>query len=301
MRRLSSILATRWGTALRAAPTALAIPILSLHSQVAQSDPPAQGYAPVPGGRLYYETRGKGPPLVLIHGGSMDRRLWDLQLEPLASRFRVIRYDVRNFGRSSTAKAPFASADDLGGLLRFLRVDRAYLVGLSLGGRIAIDFALTHPDAVRALILAGPGLSGYQTSTNTPARVAELQRAIEQADSVAVVEWWLRSPYMTAAMERADLVPRIRRLVRDNVRNWFVGSLERPAAPPALGRLHELRVPMLVIVGARDVPDMHRIGDTLAAAVPGATKIVVADAGHIVNLERPGEFNRLVLTFLAKH
>lgn len=294
-------MATRWSTVLRAIPAALAVSVATAQAQAVRPKPSDHGYAPVPGGRLYYDSRGKGPPLVLIHGGNMDRRLWDEQLQPFASRFRVIRYDVRNFGRSSTATGPYRSADDLSRLLDFLGVDRVDLVGLSLGGRIAIDFALAHPSAVRALILAGPGLSGYRFSVDPPARIAEIERAIQRADSAAVEKWWLDSPYMTAVMERADLVPLIRRLVRDNIRSWLVDDPEQPAVPPAIERLSELRVPTLVIVGARDVPDIHRIADTLVSATPTAKKVVVPGAGHIVNLEQPREFNRLVLEFLARH
>src|SRR5271166_5735592 len=126
------------------------------------SDLAGHGFAPVGGTRLFYEVKGMGPALVLIHGGQMDSRMWDDQFALLAKQFTVIRYDVRGYGGSFQPDQLYSDTDDLAGLLDYLKVKNAHIVGLSLGGRIAIDFALVHPKRVKSLTLAGPGLAGYE-------------------------------------------------------------------------------------------------------------------------------------------
>jgi 3-oxoadipate enol-lactonase len=131
----------------------------SLSAQPAQS-PPQQaqsGFADISGGHIYYESAGGGHPLVLIHGGQMDRRMWDQQFQLFSKTYRVIRYDVRGFGKSPASTNVYADEEDLAALLKFLHVEKAYVVGLSLGGRIAIDFALTHFGMVDAIVPVAPG------------------------------------------------------------------------------------------------------------------------------------------------
>ena len=130
-------------------------------SIVAGAQNPDRGQVPVNGGKLYYEITGQGHALVLIHGGQLDRRMWDDQFRFFGSKYKVIRYDVRGFGNSPAAAEPYSDKEDLAALLKFLKVEKAYIAGLSLGGRIAIDFAIAHPEMVDALVLAGPGLSGF--------------------------------------------------------------------------------------------------------------------------------------------
>src|SRR3989442_13045673 len=122
------------------------------------------GYAEVDGGRLYYETSGKGPALVLIHAGFLDSRMWDTQFQLFSESHRVIRYDVRGFGKSDVARTKFSDYKDLHGLLDHLRVKTASLVGVSNGGRITSDFAVEYPSMVNHLVLVSPGISGDKSS-----------------------------------------------------------------------------------------------------------------------------------------
>lgn len=266
----------------------------------------SQGIAAVNGTTLWYEAAGQGSPVVLLHGGNLDRRIWDDQFARLARSHRVVRYDARGFGRSGRADRPFAAHDDLLALLRHLGVARASLVGLSLGGRIAVDFALAHPEMVDRLVLAGPGLSGWTWARDSPDTlwVRDARAALARGDTVGVALAWLRSDYMRPAMEQPALAARLRTLAAENVGTWKDvlrhPDVERVAAPPAVGRLAVVRAPTLVIVGSRDVPDIHRIVDTLVATVPGARKLVVDGAGHMVNMERPTRFTAAVLEFLAR-
>jgi pimeloyl-ACP methyl ester carboxylesterase len=260
----------------------------------------SSGLAVVNGTTLYYETRGKGPAVVLLEGGNLDCRMWDDQWEHLAPGFRLIRYDVRGFGRSGHTGSPYSAHEDLYGLLRYLRVERASLVGLSLGGRIAIDFALEHPAMVQALVLAGPGLSGWSWSSGDSAWFARIDSAAAARDSVRAAELWLKTSYMVPAMENPELAPQLHQLAIGNAHFWLEPYSERELKPPAIGRLGELRAPTLLILGSRDVPDIHRIVDTLARSLPSAKRVLFPGSGHMVNLEQPERFNRVVLQFLQE-
>jgi pimeloyl-ACP methyl ester carboxylesterase len=265
----------------------------------ARAVPPTRGLAPVNGTTLYYEVIGSGPPVVLIEGASLDLHMWDPQVRSLARRYTVVRYDVRGFGRSGATGAPYRAADDLYHLLRFLRLPRASLVGLSLGGRIALDFAVLHPEMVERLVLAGPGLSGFPWSRSDTAWVRGLREAVEARDPALAVERWLRSPYMAPTMEDPQLAPRVRSLAMRNVASWLQPESEEELSPPAIRRLENIRAPLLAIVGTRDHPDIGRIVDTLVARVPGARRLVFEGAGHLTNLEQPERFNRALLDFLS--
>ena len=231
--------------------------------------------------------------------------MWDDQLPVLVPYFRVIRYDARGFGRSGHADTAFQAQADLYALLRHLDVSRASLVGLSLGGRIAIDFTLDHPEMVDKLVLAGPGLSGWQDwSAEDSTWIVAARRAAHARDSIGMAMAWLSSDYMRPAMEQPLLASRLRAIASDNATFWMTlarrGEVERDADPPALGRLTAIRVPTLVMVGDRDSPVIRRIVDTLAVRIIGSRVLVIHGSGHMVNMERPAEFNRAALMFLRR-
>jgi pimeloyl-ACP methyl ester carboxylesterase len=261
--------------------------------------PVTSGLAEVAEPVLYYEACGDGEAVVLIHGGNLDRRMWDDQFQLFARRYRVIRYDVRCFGRSETPTRPYSDVKDLHSLLKWLRVERAHLVGLSLGGRIAIDFALEHPGMVRTVVAVGPGLSGFEWPAESEKRGAQLDRLARDRGPEAAVEGWLKDPYMVPAMENPALAPRVRELALDNARAWLANPLlPRPLERPAIRRLGEVRVPTLLVVGDRDVPEIQSIVKILKKGIPHSCKVVIAGAGHMVNMEKPEAFNEAVLGFL---
>ena len=262
-----------------------------------KSAPPPTGIANVNGTRLYYETTGSGPPVVLLHGGNLDSRMWDDQMPFLAKSFTVTRYDIRPYGQSASVEKGFSSVDDLVALMDFLDIKRASLVGLSLGGRIAIDVALAHPDRVDKLVLIGPGLTGFPMNQKDEAVQAMIARA-KSGDAQGAMDLWLQHPMMAPAMARPALAARIRPIAMDNARIWTNLVGERVPNPPAIKRLAEIRAPTLVIVGERDVPDIQQIVKLLAAGVRGARTEVVPGAAHMPNMEDPALVNRLLGEFL---
>ena len=258
------------------------------------------GTAAVNGTKLYYEIHGSGDPVVLLEGGQLDRRLWDDQFEVFARSYRVVRMDVRGFGKSADVSGPYQSHEDLHGLLEALGIPRAHLVGLSLGGRIAIDFALTYPNMVSSLVLIGPGLSGFPWSDTKYEWRERINKAMVAHDTTAAVDAWLESDYMKPAATNSRTRDRVRALALANARVWLQPNAERPLSPPAYPRVGEIRTPTLVLIGSIDNADIHRIVNYLIAGIRGAQKVVFEGAGHLPNIELPDEFNHVVLGFLSQ-
>jgi pimeloyl-ACP methyl ester carboxylesterase len=257
------------------------------------------GTADVGGARLYYETAGKGDPIVLLHAGGIDRRMWDDQFEAFAAHRTVVRYDARGSGNSDLPEGPFALHEDLFALMRSLSIERADLVGCSLGGKTAIDFAIEHPEMVRALVLVGSGLSGHEFSEAYRQRLAPLASAILNRDVSAFVRAYLDDDTLAPSEEYTAA----RLSVAEMLEESFAGvgaatSLWRPPEPPAAERLVEIAAPALVVVGERDADEIHAIAKLLVAGIRGAKHVVIPGGHHLVNMEWPEEFNRIVSEFL---
>jgi len=260
------------------------------------------GVAAVNGTRLWYEVQGRGPVVVLVHGGALDRRMWAPQWDALAREFTVVRYDVRGYGRSARPDGtPYASHEDLAALLAHLGVTRAAVVGLSLGGRIALDLALAHPGLVERLVVSGAAISGFPADAAAFAWYAPLKAAGRHRDSLAVAEAWLGSDYLAHAMRERRTAATVRRLTLANA-GMFTDTLnvERVLAPPAVERLESIAAPTLVIIGLDDNPAIRRMADTLVARVPGARRAELPGTGHLPNLERPAEFTHVLRSFLRE-
>jgi pimeloyl-ACP methyl ester carboxylesterase len=261
------------------------------------------GYAKVNGTRLFYEVAGSGRPVVFIHGHVLDRRMWDDQFEVFARRYRVIRYDMRGYGRSALPMgAPYYTVEDLKALLDYLGVARAYVIGLSKGGVVAIDFALTYPEATAAVVAVDAGLTGYSLDATYRAGLEQVTRAAQAEGLAAAREATLRRPSFELADAIPSVSPRLRRIVHDHPGYFWLnppGEELRPS-PPAATRLDTIRAPLLSIVGERDAPDFHKIGDLLAEKAPNARKVVIPGAGHLSNMERPEAVNEALRRFLAE-
>jgi pimeloyl-ACP methyl ester carboxylesterase len=275
--------------------------------------PGAAAQAPVDTGRvivegssLFYEAAGRGAPVILLHAAYVDRRMWDDQFTELSRNFRVIRYDARGYGRSGPVTGGFERASDLHALLRALGVRRATLVGCSLGGGTAIDFALRHPDMVDRLVLVGSGVSGYAWPPDDmqAAGPVAARAALARGDTVGVARAWLLTDYLAAAREHPRVAAKLDTLLAENVAYWKGllrdGDLERDPTPPALGRLGAIAAPTLVVVGSRDVTDIRHIADSLRAKLARARLVVFEGADHVPNMEQPARFTRLIREFLAE-
>jgi 3-oxoadipate enol-lactonase len=268
-----------------------------VHAQPAKS---ASGFAEVNGTRLYYETAGRGPAIVLLHGGLNDSRLWDEQMKPLSKHHRVVRYDLRGFGKSDARPAEFWPTEDLRALLDFLKIERATIVGLSLGGIIAADFALEHPERVERLVLVGAGLRGDKQPPDEKTMNAYRVGASEGPEKY--FEAFLQSDLLAGLRERPAARERMRRMMVDNYKSiaYIRAGYSQSPEPPTIERLGQIKAPTLVVVGSLDGRNLQNIAATLATGIPGARKVTIPGASHHPPVETPKEFNRVLLDFLRK-
>lgn len=259
------------------------------------------GLAGVNDTKLYYEVTGQGHPLVLIHGGLMDSRMWDRQFSLFAEHYQVIRYDLRGYARSEAPKGEFSHVEDLSCLLKFLRVGRAYVLGLSLGGMIAIDFTLEHPDIVGALLPVASAVNGYpyKDEEDFASRFEAIFKAAEEEGVDQAVALTMELPFFVPAVCDADTLLKMRMMVNENFETWSKHQgLYMWPSPPAMQRLSEIEIPTLVIVGDHDVTDIVGVADVLTSQIAGARKVVIHGAGHHVNMEQPEQFRRAVASLL---
>lgn len=269
------------------------------------SEPAFEGYVEVAGGRLWAQWAGTGPGVVLAHAGIADARMWDPQWDALAARHRVVRYDLRGFGRSEVEHVRFSNRADLVAVLDAAGLDRAVLVGCSRAGSIAIDTALEFPDRAAGLAWVCGGIGGAELE-ETPeelalgAREEALAAARDFAGLAAFdVEVWIDG----RGRPDGQGPPAVRDLVRRMTYETYVQ--EKPYGdpiqldPPAATRLGDLRVPVLAIVGTFDQPGPAAQAALLETAAPDVRRIDV-DTGHLPNLERPEWFTETLLAFLGE-
>ena len=263
----------------------------------------------VDGGCLYHETAGSGQPVVFIHAGIADSRMWQPQWDAFAARYQVVRYDTRGYGQTVSEDVPYSNRADLLALLDHLGLQRAAIIGCSRGGQIAADFALEHPDRVTALVLICAGMGGGQGEPKAEEEaVFEEAWAAEQAGDWAKVidldvRCWVDGFGRPMDAETDARLEPVRALVREmewaSVTHNGEGGQPVVLTPPAAGRLGELRVPALILSAQYDEWVTQQFAQAYAAGIPGA-RLVTLPTAHLPNLELPDEFNGLVLDFLAQ-
>jgi 3-oxoadipate enol-lactonase len=256
---------------------------------------------------LYAEVAGEGPELVLLHEGVCDSRMWDPQWEAFTRSHRVLRFDFRGYGRTPLSPGSYSAAKDVIELLDEHGFERAALVGVSLGGRVALEVALAQPERVSALVLVGSGLPGHDWSDEMKATWEEEEAAFNAGDLDRAVEVTLRTWVDGPRRKPEDVDPAVRAKVAEMQKRALelyaeVGddAEEELLVADVADRLGEIRARTLVAVGAEDVPDILAIADKLAGEIPGARRATIEDTAHVPSLERPHEFERLVLGFVEE-
>jgi 3-oxoadipate enol-lactonase len=253
---------------------------------------------------LYSEVAGEGPEIVLLHEGICDSRMWDRQWEKYARSHRVLRLDFRGYGRTPYEPKPYASARDVIELMDEHGLERAALVGVSLGGRVALEVALAMPERVSALVLVGSGLPGHDWSEEMKASWEQEEAALRAGDLDRAVELslqaWVAGPRRKLDDVDSGVRARVAEMQRRAYELWPVDAEDAEELliedlPPRLG---EIKAPTLVLVGEEDQPDMHAIAEQLAREIPGARFKTIPNTAHVPSMERPAEFDELVLGFL---
>jgi pimeloyl-ACP methyl ester carboxylesterase len=254
---------------------------------------------------IAWRADGSGPPVVLIHSGVTDHRMWDGVVGELVGSYTLIRYDLLGFGASPAPSGPFRHGDDLRSVLDHLDLAECAIVGNSLGGKLALDFCGAAPDRVTSLALLAPPIAGRDWSPSFREYGAAERSAIEAGDLDAAIrlnlDMWVRGP---AREWSAPL-----RALADEVTDPMRTSLANQAAtealelddehPPVEDHLADLKTPTLVGIGDVDVPDFVSVAEYLAVTIPGAELVRFPGAGHLLPLERPGEVSAILRRFLG--
>jgi pimeloyl-ACP methyl ester carboxylesterase len=267
-----------------------------------------KGKIAVPGAQLYYEETGRGTPLVLLHGHSFDRRMWDPQIAELARHYRVIRYDMRGYGLSSlpVEGQQFLHADDLYQLLQALHISKAHLVGVSLGGFVAVDFMALHPENVLSVVSCSgsiyprPGPEAPITEAEVTRRRTEIAQ-LQARGTAAFKTQWLTSLLKSSGPDSVRSAPLLRQMVQE----WSMWQPLHVEPRVLLGnslvprlQAHPVQVPLLLLAGARESATRQHDNQTLQRLVPGAQVALVPNAGHVANLDNPAAFTQIVIRFI---
>jgi len=265
------------------------------------------GFVNVDGGQLYYEVAGKGHPLVLFQGTNLlDQRIWDHQFTTFAHSHRVVRYDVRGFGKSPNSTGPYTHADDLAHLFQALKIEKSYL--LDLGGSSLLDFVHKYAPSVDALILASPEISSAQSSAQAIdelprvlERYASMVEALRQNDMQRAIDEVMRMLSLSSSPS-LETYQHVRTIVADNL-----PALLNPPLPPTVDIkafdtrhqwLKEMQIPTLLLVGEHARSEVQASVQALGEIIPGSQSYTIAQAHFLLNVEQPEEFNRTVLSFL---
>jgi 3-oxoadipate enol-lactonase len=261
------------------------------------------GIAEINGTKFHYEISGEGYPLILVHAGIADGRMWNDQLDVFAQHYKVLRYDRRGFGNTSMVTGSFSHHADLYELLKFLKIERAFLVGCSQGAKTVLDLSLEHPEMTAALVLVSPALGGFIYDGEPPKQAKQLDLAEEAGDLDQVNELelqiWVDGPHR--APTQVD--PAMRKLVEEMngiaLRTPEDMGDEQALEPAAVNRLGEVFAPTLVITGDLDTTKTIAAAGHLREHITSAQHIIMTGTAHLPNMEKPDEFNYHVLSFLG--
>ena len=241
---------------------------------------------------LSYAISGHGTPILFIHGFSLDSRMWEPQVAHFSPHYQVTTYDLRGFGRSPLPDGAYSHIEDLYNLIQGLHIQRAHLVGLSLGGEIAIDFSLSHPESVISLALANTSLGGYASTVDW--RVYAKEQGLDRAK-----QNWLGHPVFAPSSRNPGVAKQLKIMIGDYTGwHWLNTDPRITLNPPAKGRLKEIKVPTQIILGELDLPYYHDIANLLMTNIPNTKLSTINNAGHMTNLENPVKFNEMLDSFI---
>ncbi len=265
-----------------------------------------RGFASSGAANIYFETAGSGNNLVMIHAGVADHRQWNAAFDHFRNSHTVVRYDMRGHGLSEPVEGSYRAIDDLQAVLTEAGMDGPkVMMGCSMGGSLAMDYTLTHPEEVSALIMVCSGPSGLSLDIEKPEKFAEIERADRENDLDRVCELetqiWFdgrgRAPGDVAQEPRALLYEMNRLALAHESRE--LGTRERDLEPAAYKRLDEIQCPVMILTGALDIPFMAAAAEVMRKGIPQAYSVEFPDAAHLPNMEYPERFNHAVEGFLS--
>ena len=271
--------------------------LLSQNSEEFNSASVDTGYVFVDGGKLFYELAGSGKNIVLLHDGMVNREIWDEQFPVLAKTYRVVRYDRRGYGKSSDPEVKYSHIADLNQLFIQLKIDKAILIGMSSGGRLAVDFTLTYPEKVTGLVLVGAVVSGFGYTSHMGTRGGHFDPQ-KITDPVKVNEYFVKDDPYEIYSENIAAKEKVMKLLPNFARQNMVPT--QPAGKVAVKSLSEIKVPALILVGEYDIPDVHAHAGAINAGISNSKREIIPRSGHLIPIEQPALFNETIINFINK-
>jgi 2-hydroxy-6-oxonona-2,4-dienedioate hydrolase len=268
-------------------------------------DKTRSGFVNIGNAEIYYEMAGTGLPLVMIHAGVADSRQWNNEFEVFSQTHQVLRYDMRGYGKSEPAEGEFSHLSDLVSLVNTLEIQKPFvLMGCSMGGSLAMDFALLHPSKVKALIMVGAGPSGLELAVSRPVKFADAEKAFEAGDLDLVAEIETQIWFDGTGRTPEQVNPAMRKLLYEMNRLALshevkqLGKRLPNTETPAVEHWQDLQLPVLIIVGSHDTPYILASADYMQEHIKSARKVIISDAAHLPNMDHPPEFQGIVQDFL---
>lgn len=268
------------------------------------SSPAPSGFAPINGTQMYYEVTGEGEPIVFVHAGIADHRLWDDQVPFFSPKYKVVTFDMRGFGQTEPIDAEFTNRRDITALLDLLGIASAHFVGCSMGGGFSMDIAIESPERVKSLTMVCSGPGGLELDVEEPEIFQKVEEAEQSGDLDLVAEYEAQAWFdgATRTKDQVDANRRAKSIAMNRIalehQQKGLGTNVGRLDPSASTRLGELKIPVLVIVGEHDNAYIHAAGDYMAEQIANARKVVMKDTAHLPSLEHPDEFNRILSEFL---
>ncbi len=262
------------------------------------------GIAKINEATIYYEVVGEGKPLLLIHGLPINSRMWDKQVEELSKQYKVIRFDLPGYGKSGAHDNDFSFVEDLKGLLDYLKIETVSIIGLSVGGQIGIDFSLEYPEKVHSLVLASNGIMGwtefsserkhFNEKINLSYQEENLEKTIE-----LMCNGWVIGPNRVQDMVSKDIVSLFAEMIKETyAKEKGKGRMLLPKTN-SIERVEEIKIPTLLVTSEFDFPEFKKIAFYLHEKIEGSKIENISGTAHMLNMEKPKEFNATVLGFLT--
>ena len=262
-----------------------------------------KGFVQVNGARLYYEVGGRNlagrrPSVILVHGRSLDTRSWDRQFSILSKFFVTYRYDLRGHGLSDPATGPIGLHDELLGFMDALGIEKAHLIGQSLGGNVVTEGAATHPNRLEKLILIDSGINGFQYPTpNVLQRIPTYLEIFKTQGGDAALGAWVNDPLFSVTRQNPRSGSRVEEIVLNCPCSLFFNP-QFEIRPPTFSRLSEITAPTLLMVGELDHQEFQAATDALHHHIRDSVKVVIPGAGHMAHHDEPLEVTWKILEFL---
>lgn len=280
------------------------IPILLLILVSCENFKKESGFAVINGSKIYYEIAGTGEPLILIHGFSFDTRCWDDQFDVFSNEYRVLRYDLRGFGRSALPDTgiAYSHTEDLISLLDYLNIKKAHIIGHSFGGKVAFDFVLNNPDKVISLILpdAAMDVPGLHVPEDVIDWISNTWKAGRENSVEEAKKIWIKGPPFKPAMNNSASAPIVKQMIEDySGWHWLNKDPHKDFTKFPPERLSEIKVPTLILAGELNPKIYHDWADIQNKYISNSQKVIIPNTGHALNIENPKDFNDFVLSFLS--